>query len=291
MPVNPPKQPDQPLDMNQAAIFTDLDGSLRCARNGVHATDRELLLELGRQGIARIVATGRSLWVARKALEPDFPIDYLIFSSGAGVLDWRSQTLIYRADLSATQAREALAALQMLELDGMLHHPVPENHAFCYFRQRGLPDFEARLARYSEFATPLPKGWHQPCSQLLAITEASRTAAIHTELQARLPQLTVLRSTSPLDGSSGWLEIFPRQVSKSQTSAWLKHRQRWQRTMAFGNDYNDADLLAWADQAYVTCDAPAELRARFIQVAVPAEAGFSQAVRQWLKHSPQADDS
>lgn len=269
--------------MNQAAIFTDLDGSLRCDQNGIHASDRARLVALGQQGIARIVATGRSLWVARKALEPDFPIDYLIFSSGAGVLDWHSQTLIYRADLSADQAQAALAVLRELELDGMIHQPVPENHAFGYFRQRGLPDFEARLVRYSEFATPLPADWNQPCSQLLAITEASRTAALHAELQLRLPQLTVLRSTSPLDGSSGWLEIFPRQVSKSQTSAWLKLQQGWLHTMAFGNDYNDADLLAWADQAYVTCDAPPELRARFTQVAAPAEAGFSQAVSQWLK--------
>ena len=53
--------------------------------------------------------------------------------------------------------------------------------------------------------------------------------------------------------------------------------------MAFGNDYNDSDLLAWADQAYVTQEAPPELRALYQQVAAPAQAGFSQAVQQWLR--------
>jgi hydroxymethylpyrimidine pyrophosphatase-like HAD family hydrolase len=49
--------------------------------------------------------------------------------------------------------------------------------------------------------------------------------------------------------------------------------------MAVGNDYNDLDLLEWADHAYVVGNAPAELRARYTAVASNEEGGFSAAVK------------
>lgn len=264
------------------AVFTDLDGSLRCSQQGIHPQDRHTLIRLGQQGILRVVATGRSLYSARKALPPDFPIDFLIFSSGAGILDWHKQQLIRQHELNAQQALQALQCLLELKLDCMLHYPVPDNHYFWYLRQRGLADFEQRLELYADFASPLPPAWSEACCQLLAITEASQAAPLYQKLREQLPDLSVIRATSPLDGSSGWLEIFPKQVSKSQAAQWLTERHAWQLTLAFGNDYNDLDLLTWSQQAYVAADAPAELRSRFEAVANPAAAGFSQAVEKWL---------
>lgn len=265
-----------------SAVFTDLDGSLHCRDRGIHPADRAMLEELGAQGIGRVVATGRSLFVARQVLTQDFPIDFVIFSSGAGILDWRRQELIYQASLTPAEALSAWSCLRRLQLDNMLHFPVPNNHGFWYDRQRGLPDFEARLRRYAVHAQPVPTPFQPPVlSQLLAITSAPETAGCFAALQKTLPRLTLLRTTSPLDAASGWLEILPAHVSKSQGAAWLCRRQGWTRTLAFGNDFNDWDLLDWAQRAYVTRNAPAELRQRFTVVGEPAEAGFSQAVRSW----------
>jgi hydroxymethylpyrimidine pyrophosphatase-like HAD family hydrolase len=49
--------------------------------------------------------------------------------------------------------------------------------------------------------------------------------------------------------------------------------------MAVGNDYNDLELLDWAEHAFVVGNAPAELRARYATVASNDDAGFSEAVR------------
>jgi hydroxymethylpyrimidine pyrophosphatase-like HAD family hydrolase len=49
--------------------------------------------------------------------------------------------------------------------------------------------------------------------------------------------------------------------------------------LAVGNDYNDLELLDWADHAFVVANAPAELCARYALVASNDEAGFSEAVR------------
>ena len=84
-------------------------------------------------------------------------------------------------------------------------------------------------------------------------------------------------------GPSGWLEIFPAHVSKSQAAQWLRHElaSHHGASMALGNDYNDSDLLAWADTGFVVKSAPESLKAHHTQVSDPREAGFSEAFAHW----------
>jgi hydroxymethylpyrimidine pyrophosphatase-like HAD family hydrolase len=83
---------------------------------------------------------------------------------------------------------------------------------------------------------------------------------------------------------SGWLEVFPRHISKSQTSDWLVNLHQLQReqVLAVGNDYNDVDLLAWAGSACVVANAPSDLRQHYREVASHCQDGFSEAVEHWL---------
>lgn len=103
----------------------------------------------------------------------------------------------------------------------------------------------------------------------------------HAELALALPGFQVIRTTSPLDGASTWIEIFPRGVNKAAAASWLWRaaRESALARVAVGNDYNDLDLLDWAEHAFVVGNAPAELRARYATVATNDQAGFSEAVR------------
>ena len=107
----------------------------------------------------------------------------------------------------------------------------------------------------------------------------------HAELAVALPGFQVIRATSPLDGASTWIEIFPLGVNKAAAATWLKQSSRGDEfeCMAVGNDYNDLDLLAWAEHAFVVGNAPAELCARYATVATNDAAGFSPAVQ--IAHS------
>jgi len=68
-------------------VITDLDGTLLPSKGAFHPTDVATLQALAQTPILRLIATGRSLYSAYKAIPLNFPIDYLIFSSGAGILD------------------------------------------------------------------------------------------------------------------------------------------------------------------------------------------------------------
>lgn len=263
------------------AVFCDLDGSLHCSQAGFHPLDLKSLKELGQQGITRVIATGRNLYSACLVLEPDFPIDYLVFASGAGILNWQTRELMIKHQLRAEQTQILLRTLQQLQLDFMLHAPLPDNHHFWYqqYSTSNL-DFDSRMARYPSFGQALD--WQklpESISQALVVCSAEQTLETWEKLQKHLPGFSLVRATSPLDGQSGWLEIFPAQVSKAQAAQWLCEQLNIHSHLAFGNDYNDSDLLAWAAYSFVVSSAPAELSSQYPQVAEPAQAGFSQALQ------------
>ena len=94
----------------------------------------------------------------------------------------------------------------------------------------------------------------------------------------------VVRTTSPLDHASTWIELFPIGVSKAHAADWIRTRHGIgrTRTIAVGNDYNDLDMLEWADRACVVSNAPVSMRARFEVVRSNDEGGFTDAVRPLL---------
>lgn len=281
-------------------VVTDLDGTLLRSDRTAGEANLAALERLGRHGVLRVIATGRSLYSARLALPPSFPIDYLIFSTGAGIVDWPKQTLIRSRSLDAPEIGAAVDAVQQLGLGYMVHAPVPENHHFIYRASRrsadepvstqsanaptAHADFVARVSRYQDYATPwVDEPVPETASQLLAIADASDDNSL-SALRSALPHLQIVRATSPLDGCSRWLEIFPPGVNKSTAADWLRERQSisWERTVAVGNDYNDEDLLGWGAASYVVANAPEELLKVHKNVPSNDDDGFAAAINDWL---------
>ena len=75
-------------------VVTDLDGTLLDTQARLGSVNRQALELLGETGSLLVIATGRSLHSAESVLDADFPIDYLVFSSGAGILDWSNRELL-----------------------------------------------------------------------------------------------------------------------------------------------------------------------------------------------------
>jgi len=111
-------------------VVTDLDGTLFQRDHKMSPRNLRTLVELGRRGTLRVIATGRNLFSARKVLPPDFPVDFVLFSSGAGVMDWPAQRLIRSVSMSAEEVARAFRALATRRLDFMVQRPIPDNHYF-----------------------------------------------------------------------------------------------------------------------------------------------------------------
>ena len=269
-------------------FISDLDGTLLRSDRTFSASDLASLRRLGDHRVVRVVATGRSMFSFNRVQTPGLPIDYVVFSTGAGIAEYPNGKIVRRVSLEPGEVCQAYAVLRELRLDFMVQRPIPDTHIFGYLAlNTSNPDFETRIALYSRFAFPLEDNitGFGPATQLVAIVPSDRAPEALAAVRQRLSDLTVIQTTSPLDGHSTWIEVFPAGVSKSRTTEWLAARLSIprERAVSVGNDYNDLDLLEWAGTAFVTANSPDELKQRFPVVASNNDAGVSEAIERWLK--------
>ena len=268
-------------------FIMDFDGTLLRSDRTIAADDLEALRHLGEQGIIRAIATGRSLFSFNTVPVPDLPLDFVIFSTGAGVLQSNDGKIVRKASLEPLEVKRASEVLKAYRLDYMIHRTIPENHMFDYHRtNQKNEDFDRRLELYRRYAavlTDTSNGFGQ-ASQLLAIVTPGEGTAVLEAIRKELIDFNVIQTTSPLDGESTWIEIFPSTVSKSQTAAWLAEELQIekQKIVSIGNDYNDLDLLEWTSSSFVVDNAPADLKNRFVRVSSNNNSGVAEAAQQWL---------
>jgi hydroxymethylpyrimidine pyrophosphatase-like HAD family hydrolase len=272
-----------PADRAVTGIFiTDLDGTLLRSDRTIAEPVLSCLRRLGELGIARVIATFNTVAAA------GLPVDFVIFSTGAGVADYPHGKILRSVSMETGDVQRAFEALRALELDFMVQRPIPDSHVFGYVVSNSSnPDFERRIALYSRFAFPWDGDIERfgPATQLVAIVPPDRAQEALTSVRRKLASLTVIQTTSPLDGQSTWIEIFPAGVSKSSTADWLASKLGASRhkALAVGNDFNDLDLLEWARTRFVVANAPPELTQRFPVVASNNDDGVAEAIAMWLK--------
>jgi len=271
-------------------FIMDFDGTLLRSDRTFSSIDLDALEQLGELGIIRTIATGRSLYSFNTAAVRDLPVDYVIFSMGAGVLQHTEGKVVRRVSLETHEVQRACKILKNNRLDFMIHRTIPDNHMFSYFRSNGgNDDFERRLKLYSRFAVPLNEATDDfgPATQLLAVVPNRGSHTVLEKVRSELPDYSVIRTTSPLDGKATWIEIFPAAVSKSRTAAWLAEALNIgnREIVSVGNDYNDLDLLEWTAQSYVVDNAPADLKNRFAGVASNNNGGVAEAARRSMERT------
>ena len=269
-------------------FIVDFDGTLLRSDRTFAEVDIDALQQLGERGIVRTIATGRSLFSFNSASVSNLPLDFVIFSMGAGVLQYSGGKIVRQAALQTPEVERACDLLKACRLDFMIHRAIPDNHMFAYFRSSSKnDDFERRLKLYHRYAEPLTdiSNGFDLATQLLAVIPAGGRNAVLAKIRAELPDFSVIQTTSPLDGKSTWIEIFPNTVSKSLTAAWLAEQLQIdkQRIVSVGNDYNDLDLLEWTVHSYVVDNAPADLKSRFTTVASNNHGGVAEAAKRWLR--------
>ena len=90
----------------RAIFVSDLDGTLLRDDKTASREDTRALCELQKHGVLRAVATGRSIHSARKCLPPDFPVDYLIVSTGNQIIRWPDGEALQSARLTRPEIKK-----------------------------------------------------------------------------------------------------------------------------------------------------------------------------------------
>jgi len=270
-----------------AVAATDFDGTLYRTDYTVSEKNTETLLRLGEKGILRVIVTGRSYFSLMTAIDRDFPVDYCIVSSGSGIYEFDSGTMIYKTEIDTDDSVYIRDKLLELDCDFMIHLGLPDNHLFMFRRSgRYNPDFEKRLEYYREHGSEIRGDSVLPesgVSQFLVIDGPGGT--LFERIRDMLKGFTVIRTTSPLDHASSWIEIFPAGTDKGSTLEKLAGMYGIEPDMVFsiGNDYNDLHMLRWAGSPFVVGNAADDIKKEFKTVGTNDDDGFSEAVDLWLE--------
>lgn len=280
-------------------FITDLDGTLLTDDKRISEKDRNRLRKLKSRNIAVAAATGRSLFSFKRLLKglPEKErevlekIDYLIFSTGAGVLDCGENEIIKTHSLTVAEARHIAKELHEYSVDHMVHAPIPDTEHFIYSCYNNYNvDFQHRLGLYREFGTPMTnESWgkidsYNGATEVLGVLEQKGSEQLINSLKGKFSDFSVIRATSPLDHISTWLEVFAPGVSKAQSAGWLcsKLNIDSKDTCSIGNDYNDEDMLGWSAYTYVVENSPPALKDRYTIVASNNNSGVSEAIDSWI---------
>ncbi len=268
-------------------VFSDLDGTLLSPDKTMSKANILCLEKLGRRRITRVFATGRSLFSFNKLDLKKPPADYLIFSTGAGVLDLKKKLFLQQFSHTKTDIEKITRLLLSCNVDFMVHHRVPENHNFLFHGNlRNNSDFAKRIKIYGEYAHPLTSLQALPnrSAQIICIFKEYDLSKFE-EIAMSLNNYQVTRTTSPLDHQSIWMEIFPAGVSKGNSAAWLCNHLQIGRdhTFAIGNDYNDLSMLEFSRYSYVVENAPKSMRDRYKGTTSCNKDGFAKALAPFIR--------
>lgn len=251
-------------------VATDLDGTFLKDDKTISPKNLEALHRLGEQKIVRAVATGRNLQKVKEVLNDHVPFDYVVYSSGAGVYNWKEQKHIYQQNIEKGSAAKIIAYLVEKGLNFHAFFPSPNNHKHWYFRGAEHCDEFERYFQFNKnhgLALNLEKlPGTKMCQFLLIIKENEELFdKMKMEIEALCPQIRVIRASSPLSLGYIWVEVFHKQVSKGNG---VKHicdllKINQNETMGIGNDYNDVDLLDFTTHSYFTENAPEVLKMKY----------------------------
>jgi Cof subfamily protein (haloacid dehalogenase superfamily) len=246
-------------------IATDLDGTVLDARLRISARTRAALSRVERAGIVLVPATARQI-LGIKMLAPQYPFSgWVASSNGAVVTHLTTDELL---------AEATIPPASMTGLVERVEAAVPGSAFFVVYgagRQRAAEASYQRLSQFSDHKLD-PAGFPVMSRAQLTGLAANKVAVRHPDLSSAelfallrslLVELAVTHSGAP------FVEISAGGISK----AWGLERLRAhldiprERTLAFGDAYNDLEMLSWAGRAIAMSGAPESLLAVADEVA------------------------
>lgn len=238
------------------AIFSDIDGTFLTTQHEVLPDTAAAVKQLTEEGILFVLVSARmpaAIQPILKSIDIRIP---LICYSGALVLlaDGRE---VYSKRMPAEETARILGQIETRWPSAVVNYYAGDT---WYVResddlrvQREIAITQA-MPREAEFISLLTQG--QLPHKLLCMCEPTVCEAMERELQVAFPLFHVVRSSPIL------LEIMEASISKANGIRVLidDFGLRPQEIIAFGDNYNDIDMLAYAGLGVAMGNAPQKIK-------------------------------
>lgn len=271
--------------MKKTSLFaTDLDGTLLRNDGTFSSRDITALETLRAEGCTVILATGRSPLSLQKCLDGrKLPVDWYVLSSGAGVLNTKGEVTLSRT-LSPEDTLLIHSAFTKLGItDTSIQGVFPDAHILHWMDGKHCLDFKKRLAYYRTFSEKICSP-EIPSTEVIGFVHPDLVDSIIPALQEAIGDFySIIRATSPIDHKTVWIEVFARGVNKASACETIREKLKIdiKRTAAVGNDWNDIEMLHWADRSFISGNAPEALLNQFENVPSNQHDAVATAAEKW----------
>ena len=240
--------------MNCKVIFSDIDGTLLNSNHMITPLTRKVIFDKQQNGSQFVIVSARGpscIYPLLKANDINCPI---ICYSGALILD-ESRNLLFQNGIEPAQAQ---AVIQFIT--GQKYNTALCIYAHDQWIVRDKNDERVKLEE-SIVQVPAQQGGLSDVTgnaihKLLCMSSAAVTPLIETALKAQFPQYSIVKSSGRM------LEIMQNGVNKAEAVKRLC--ALWnidiKDTVAFGDNYNDAEMLTAVGQGYLMANAPPPLK-------------------------------
>lgn len=241
--------------MNERTIvFSDVDGTLLDSRKKITPLTLRAVTQLKEKGIPFVIVSARSpsgLYPIWK--EYDFRCP-LICYSGALILDEDGKPLFHRGMQKAEAGR----------ITGFLEQFDVTWNVFSFdewiVKDKSDPRVikEEGIVRASSVQGSAQTAAQDEIHKVLCMCEPEQTELVEARLKAEFPQYSIVKSSDVL------LEIMQSGITKAAAVNWFCEycRMNPAQAVAFGDHYNDVEMLETVGFGYLMGNAPAPLKGR-----------------------------
>ena len=264
--------------MGYKLIALDIDGTIRSVEHPLTGRTRASIDAAREAGAVVTLATGRMF---RSAVASTAELDLrspIVSFQGAHVADPESGEVLWHRPLTESMALAALDAL-----DGW-DREIVSYHGDQVFVSKVTPWVEAYSERNRggvQVVDDLREMASKEPTRLVVVGEEGAVEGLATRLRDQFDsRLHVTRSLPH------FCEILHPEGGKHRALAWLCGHfgiEEYQ-TIAFGNGYNDVDMLRWAGLGVAVGDAVPEALEAADRIAPPMEEdGAAQVIEELLE--------
>lgn len=243
------------LKRDWKAIFTDIDGTLLNSAREVSEKTREALRRWAREGVRIVLSSSRS----PQGIEPIVSANDLtccIIAFGGGLVLDEDRTRLHERGMSREEAAEVVDFVEA-KLSDVTWNAFTADEWVVRSREDPRVLREERIVKtlaQEGLVRNLPNG--RMVDKVLCMCLPERSTEVECTLKHRFPSLSISRSSDIL------VEVNAAGVSKAVAlRAFCEAKDiRVEDTLAFGDNYNDLEMLRAAGLGVAMGNAPDDIR-------------------------------
>ena len=244
--------------MNYRIVFSDVDGTLLSSRLAILPGTLSAIRRLQNRGIPFVITSGRCL----SAIDPILRRHALacpVIACGGSLVRDAGGRILHAVGFPRETACRAVRFIEENALPCAWCVYAGEDWLVASRADPRVRNEEWEVEAESREGRPESLPEDTPVSKMMCICDPGTVESVEARLSAAFPEISFFESSGIL------LEVMPKGVTKRTGMEALCRRYglSLSESVAFGDNYNDADMLEAAGLAFLMGNAPEPMKRRF----------------------------